>query len=374
MKKIAVFHPSNELYGADRIMVLATKAFEAYKPIIYLPKDGPLSVFIKAELPDAEIKIVKDMPIICRAMFTPKGVIKSCKNYYKFRRFFKLEMTKHNFEKIYVNTLACSFILPMFRTFKIPIITHVHEILEHPRIAAKITAKLAFNYSQTVISVSQAVQDNLHILCKKRKAKSIVVHNGIPAMPVQVLPKKDTLSFYLFGRIKPEKGQWYLIEALKLIPKIDLDGIKFNLIGDTLEGKEQLKLDLEKQIEAYGLRKFVHLKGFTKDIGAELSQADVCLIPSLMKDPFPTTVLEAMSAGKAVIVTDTGGAKEAIKHNETGFIIPPNTPVVFAETIRRLIRDRVLIQKVGQNAKAAYNGNFTINHFNKRWIAAVDTI
>ena len=38
MKKIAIFHPSNELYGADRIMVLAAKALKNYKAIIYLPK------------------------------------------------------------------------------------------------------------------------------------------------------------------------------------------------------------------------------------------------------------------------------------------------------------------------------------------------
>ena len=43
-----------------------------------------------------------------------------------------------------------------------------------------------------------------------------------------------------------------------------------------------------------------------------------------MKDPFPTTVLEAMSAGKAVIASDTGGAKEAIDDNETGFLITAN--------------------------------------------------
>ena len=371
MKKIAVFHPSNELYGADRIMVLATKAMATYQPIIYLPKNGPLTGFIKKEIPNAVVVILEEMPIISRAIFTPKGIFNTTKKYLKFRRYFANEMQVHQFKKIYVNTLACSFILPALRSFSVPIITHVHEILEHPKVAAKITAKLAFKYSHTVISVSQAVQNNLHLLSKKRKAKSIVVHNGIPAVELKMAPVNNSLSFYLFGRIKPEKGQWYLMEALKIIPKIELEGITFNLVGGTLAGKEQLKLDLENKIDSYGLKKHVHLKGFTADISESLAQADVCLIPSLMKDPFPTTVLEAMSVGKAIIATDTGGAKEAIKHNESGFIIPPNSPIAFAQIIRKLIRNRALIQKMGANAQGTFNENFTIEHFNDRWLNAV---
>jgi len=262
-------------------------------------------------------------------------------------------------------------LLPALRAIDSTIITHVHEILENPKIIAKLTAMIAFKYSHTVVSVSLAVQQNLHRLCTKRKAKSIVVHNGIPSIKTSTQIRDNNLTFYLFGRIKPEKGQWYLIEALKLIPKKELKKTKFYLVGGTLEGKEHLKLDLEHQIRVNGLERFVTLKEFTNDISIDMSFADVCLVPSLMKDPFPTTVLEAMSAGKTVISTDTGGAKEAIKHNETGIIIPADKPKVFATEIRKLINDRFLICKMGTNAKQTFNNHFTINHFNRRWKSAI---
>ncbi len=371
MKKIAVFHPSTELYGADRIMVLATKALIEYQAVIYLPSNGPLLDLIRTEIPTAEIKILEGMPIISRSLFTPKGALSTLNKYIKFRSFIKRECQIHNFEQIYINTLACSIILPAIKRLNVPVFTHVHEILEHPRIAAKLTAKLAFTYSDTVVSVSQAVQNNLHSQCKKRKASSIVVHNGIRPIEPKLTIKNKRLTFYLFGRIKPEKGQWYLLEALRHIPIKELNKIEVNLVGGTLKGKEYLRVDLEKKIHAYGLEHIVKIKEFTPDISLEMAKADICLVPSLMKDPFPTTVLEAMSAGKVVIATDTGGAKEAIIHKETGFIVPSDKPKVLAATIKKLIRNRVLIEYIGFNAKTAYKENFTIKHFNERWLAAV---
>ena len=334
----------------------------------------PLTDLIKLELPNAELKIFSDMPIISRALFSPKGVIDTIRKYIKFKRFIKKEHQLNAFDKFYVNTLSCSMLLPVLSKLNATIITHVHEILESPKIAAKLTAYIAFKYSHTVISVSKAVQQNLHRLCTNRNAKSIVVHNGIPSIKTSIQTKNNTLTFYLFGRIKPEKGQWYLIEALKLIPKSELKTTKFYLVGGTLDGKEHLKLDLEHQIKYNGLDPFVTIKGFTNDISKDMSSADVCLVPSLMKDPFPTTVLEAMSAGKTVISTDTGGAKEAIKHNETGLLIPANKPQMFATAIRKLINDRHLISKMGLNAKQSFNTNFTTTQFNARWKAAIYSV
>ncbi len=372
MKTIAVFHPSAELYGADRIMVLATKAISDYIPVIYVPSEGDLIPFIQQELPNAIIKICDKLPIISRALFSVKGSLATAQKYYQFKRFIEKEHKAHNFEAFYVNTLACSILLPALEKLKVPIFTHVHEILESPKIAAKLTAKIVFKYSKTVISVSNAVQENLHLLTKKRNAKSIIVHNGIQRINC---PKKDAhnaLKFYLFGRIKPEKGQWYLLEALREIPKNKLRNTQFNFVGGTLKGHEYLKEDLMEKVVKYGLSPYVRFVDFTPNIQEHMAQADICLVPSLMKDPFPTTVLEAMSAGKVVIASDTGGAKEAIKDWETGFIIPADKPRKFAKVIQLLIDNNRVIQRVGSNASIAFDENFTTNHFNQRWLDAID--
>jgi glycosyltransferase involved in cell wall biosynthesis len=367
MKTIAVFHPSVELYGADRILVNALKVMDEYRPIIYLPKSGPLVTFIEQEIPYAKVVICEDLPIIYRAMFTPSGAVSFMKKYRRFSRFFSKENNYYNFEIAYVNTLACSFLLRILNQQKIKSFTHVHEILERPKIAAVITSKLAFRYSELVISVSRAVEQNLIGKRIIRKRKSVIVHNGILPIPDCKKQKSDKVNFYLFGRIKPEKGQWYLLDALANLPKEVLKKAKFNLVGGTLAGKEFLKTDLLTKIHELGLTDFVNLKGFTSDISGEMAKADVCLVPSLMKDPFPTTVLEAMSAGKAVITTNTGGAKEAILNGGMGFVIPPNRPDIFAQTIQKLILEPSLSTKVGQKAKSEFEKRFTMEQFRLRW-------
>ncbi len=374
MKKLVVFHPSVELYGADRIMINAVKALNEYEPTIYLPKEGPLINYIRKILPEAKVIILPELPIIYRSLFTPKGVILFSKNMIHFRKRMRREFREIRFDLIYINTLACSFLLPILSKFNIPIITHVHEILEKPKVIARATTQLAFKYSDSVISVSNAVESNLLKNYSKNHSKSRIVHNGI--LPIKGKSKKENqkLKFYLFGRIKPGKGQWYLLDAIAKIPKRELENIEFIFVGGTIVGKEYLKDNLRKKIKTLDLESSVLIKDFTNDISSEMLQADVCLIPSLMKDPFPTTVLEAMSAGKAVIASDTGGAKEAIDDNKSGFIIPSDNPIQFASIIRKFILNLKLAETMGEKAKEVFNAKFTLNHFNRNWSNAIADI
>ena len=87
-----------------------------------------------------------------------------------------------------------------------------------------------------------------------------------------------------------------------------------------------------------------------------------------MKDPFPTTVLEAMSAAKPVITTNHGGAKEAVIDQETGFLISPNNTKELANSIINLIERKKEIPQFGAKAKLRYQQLFTINNFNEKWI------
>jgi glycosyltransferase involved in cell wall biosynthesis len=125
--------------------------------------------------------------------------------------------------------------------------------------------------------------------------------------------------------------------------------------------------DLVDRIHEQGLVSTVRLYDFTNDISAHMAKADVCLIPSLMKDPFPTTVLEAMSANKVVITTNHGGAKEAIVDGESGFLINPNDPKQFAKTILHCIHEKNTLTQVGQKAKERYEQLYTQAHFFDKW-------
>jgi L-malate glycosyltransferase len=72
-----------------------------------------------------------------------------------------------------------------------------------------------------------------------------------------------------------------------------------------------------------------------------LSEADIFVLCSLWEG-LPGSVLEAMSAGVAVVGTDVNGTRELIDHDRTGLLVPSGDEHALADAIRRLATDGTL--------------------------------
>src|SRR5947209_12935409 len=62
--------------------------------------------------------------------------------------------------------------------------------------------------------------------------------------------------------------------------------------------------------------------------------SDVVVVPTITPEPFGRVAVEAMSRGRPVIGTATGGLTEIIDDGRTGYHVPPATPSASAEKIR----------------------------------------
>jgi glycosyltransferase involved in cell wall biosynthesis len=72
-----------------------------------------------------------------------------------------------------------------------------------------------------------------------------------------------------------------------------------------------------------------------------------------------TSILDAMSCGKAVVGTRTGGIPEAVREGETGLLVPPHDEGAMAEAIVRLLQDQALRARfaaAGRKQAAEYFG------------------
>lgn len=370
-RKIAIIHPSSELYGADRILVEALMASdEGSQKTIYLRQDGPLVEHINKSVKNVRIKIVEFIPVIAKNEFNVKGIINFLRNIVKFHYFIRKEQVENNYQSYYLSTLATTFVLLNLYKIKAKRVIHVHEIIESPRVFNLLLSRLANKYSNLVICVSQVVKDNI-IKNLKDDRKVIVLHNGIPRLGglEDSSNLSDNIKFYLFGRIMPKKGQWLLVEALAGVPREMLAGHKFTIVGGVLDGHEYLIDELKSKIIQNGLEEFVSIVPFSKDISPLMRDASVCLVPSIMKDPFPTTVLEAMSAGRLVIASNSGGAVEAIKDEESGLLFEMNNAIALRKRIEEVLNNPALINKLGRRGFEHYQQNFTTEIFKKNWIS-----
>lgn len=367
-KKIAIIHPSSELYGADRILVEALKNLDSStEKHVYLRADGPLVNYITENVEKVEIKIIPFLPIIAKKDFGVKGIATFFFHLIKFHLFIRKEQRREAFSAFYLNTFATAFVLLNLIGIKTKRVVHVHEIIDSPKLMNWTLSKLSNQLSDLVICVSEAVRSNI-VKHLKKDHKVVVLHNGIPKINVNKLASsQDSIRFYLFGRIMPKKGQWLLIEALAKIPGALLANHKFIIVGGVLEGHEFLLEDLKKKINAAKLNDHIEMLPFCDDISPLMSDASVCLVPSVMKDPFPTTVLEAMSAGRMVIASDSGGAVEAIEDGKSGFLFAANDSDSLKERIEATLREPQITTRIGRQASLRFERFFSTSIFAQNW-------
>src|SRR5262249_59378293 len=75
------------------------------------------------------------------------------------------------------------------------------------------------------------------------------------------------------------------------------------------------------------------------EVLALYAAADVVVVPSVIPDALSRVIVEAMSAGRAVVATAVGGTPELIRDGETGRLVPRGDPTALAAALVALLRD-----------------------------------
>lgn len=120
------------------------------------------------------------------------------------------------------------------------------------------------------------------------------------------------------GRLSEEKGQKYLIEAVKNIIACNDDVLV--IIG----GTGPLKNKLDQKIKDFDLQNNIKLIGFIPDdlISIWMNACDLFVLPSL-SESFGIVQIEALSCGKPVIATRNGASEEIIINDKLGILVEP---------------------------------------------------
>lgn len=369
MKQIVFFTGTSDLYGANRILINSMSLFSDYERVLCLPEKGPLSEMVEDKLPDVKILELPQLPVIAKMYLNPRGLLKFGANL--IRSSLLLKKLISNDTVIYLNTLA---VLPVAFLLKNKAYLHVHEILDNRSVLDKTLNRLTLRKSEKVICVSDAVADNIRAVSDPQTEKRLVtVHNGI--MPVVEIPLGlidkhcgDKIKIILIGRIRPQiKGHDYVLDALGYLSPEVRNALQVIFVGSPVPSMESDLTRLQERIKSEGLENVVEIHGFTTEIASYYEDADICLVPSVRADPFPTTVLEGMSAGLPVIGTDIGGIPEMIEDGVTGFTVPPDRPEIFADRLERLISDEALRTKMGKKGLERFNREFSLDSFEGRF-------
>lgn len=186
------------------------------------------------------------------------------------------------------------------------------------------------------------------------KNKTFVIENGIPVISFDADSTNYNFSNKLWsenncfvigsiGRLSPEKGFEYLIDALALL-QVKSKDYRLVVLG---EGKQ--RENLEKLIQKKSLNGKVHLIGYHERGYNYIRKFNVFVLPSLTEG-LPITLLEAMQAGVPIVATRVGGVPGVIKNEQSGLLVDPRDSNSLAEGITFIRNNSDAAKVMAQNA------------------------
>ncbi len=201
-------------------------------------------------------------------------------------------------------------------------------------------------------TISQSTIDDLRRLGFSGPITLVPI--GIDPVPATAVARATIPTFLYVGRLAPSKRVHDLLEALRLFVTPGRPA-RLWLVGDGDPGYvrrlRQLasRLGIDRQVEFCG-----RLETAAKQ--QRMAEAHALLMASV-REGWGLVVTEAAACGTPALVYDVPGLRDAVRHDETGLVVPPN-PASLALAMRRVIDDPALLQRLGTAARA-WSGTFT---------------
>lgn len=240
-----------------------------------------------------------------------------------------------------------------------------HNMEPNREIQDRITRSITNSFANKIIAVSKAAKEFSvqNRMCSLPKI--VVINNAVDIDRNLFIPKvfcQENRPFIItaIGRLCLQKNQSVMIETMSFLNMKKLDReVELRIYGI---GEDRDKL--EKMIQELGLKN-VKLMGVVpnNEIKNELSTTDLFISTSLFEG-LPLTVIEAMSCGIPVLISDIPPHRELLgdENHASQSLVRINTPQQIAEQIEQLLILPALYNKCAQHAYTR-SAEFTLDVF-----------
>jgi len=219
--------------------------------------------------------------------------------------------------------------------------------------------------------------------------KTVVLYNGLEIdKGIREKEFNNDVTVLLFvGHIAFSKGFYELINVYKRIYKeynlklyfagtFRFEGKKSKtqkafLNGRTLDfynkNSEKISLlikDFTENAEHYNAEYLGTISGDLKK--SVFENSDLLILPSYTEG-FSLTVLESLSYGLPVIVSNVGALPEIIKENENGWIVKPGNEESLEEKISLAVKSKSEFARISRNNKDHFRNNFSIRSVSEKF-------
>ncbi len=162
-----------------------------------------------------------------------------------------------------------------------------------------------------------------------------VVSPGVDAsLFTPATPRDWGWRLAVIGRIAPQKGVDVALQALEQLPEATLA-----ITGPGAAPAPHPRAVFHGPVQRPRLRE-------------AYSEADTVLFPVTWDEPFGLVPLEAMSVGRPVVATGTGGSAEYLRHEENCLLVARGDAQGLADAVRRLAAEPGLRERLVAGGRA----------------------
>ncbi len=211
----------------------------------------------------------------------------------------------------------------------------------------------------TVVVVSEALKKQL-IQLGVQPNRIKVIYNGFDfpkyqnLLPLTKIRSNENFVVGTVCRLEKEKGIEFLLlaaqKAQAMIPEL-----RIIIVG---EGNERKKLEwLAKNLQ---IDRMVQLVGFQKDTLSWIKDFDVFVLPSVFRESFGQTLVQALALERPVIASAIEGIPEIVLPQQTGLLVEPGKPDEIAQGLILLYQQPDLARQLAVNGRAYVEERFPL--------------
>jgi len=164
-----------------------------------------------------------------------------------------------------------------------------------------------------------------------------------------------------FGRVRAQKGSDVFVEAMcRLLPRHpDFAAV---MVGGIMPEQAAFADDLRRRIEAAGLQSRFVITGELpiEEVPRWYQRLTIYAFTS-RNEGFGLTLIEAMSAGAALVAARAGAAELVVEDGTTGVLTPPGDVDALVAALEPLMRDPASAAAMGERGRARVLKKFSLD-------------
>jgi len=227
--------------------------------------------------------------------------------------------------------------------------------------------RISFRLAHAVHANAEAVKQYL-LKDGVPEKKIVVIYNGLDMARVKPrtdLPREQLLS--MLGLPREPRRRFVTIVAnlrhdvkdhpmfLRAAARVHA---KIPEAAFVLAGEGELTDALRAQAAELGIESDTFFTGRCERVAELLAVSDVCVLSS-KAEGFSNSILEYMAAARPVVVTDVGGAREAVVEGETGYLVASGDDEAMAARIVELLGDPERARTMGERGRSRVEQKFS---------------